>query len=269
MGILNEIARGGRTSALDVAKARTQGEDDRLSLQVSQQNLHLKSMEMQEFTNKQNIRERTAETMDASDIATVSGLKTASKDVFGIGNSELGMNLLREANLQQGRSDKADADYKKLLGKGLDLKSPEGKKFGDMFTLLNKMPPGESRTAMMEVLNNSIDQKQRKDESVATDKMSKTADDIATTSLGLNMEDIDNVDFNLLASTANSLLQGGKNIHQARSHISKYYEENKSFGFANRVELKSEWSTKVDILRDPTTGRSFYADGNTFVGWVD
>jgi len=34
MGLLDEIARGGRTSALDIAKAKTQGQRDYQELQM-------------------------------------------------------------------------------------------------------------------------------------------------------------------------------------------------------------------------------------------
>jgi len=255
----------GLEQGTDVIGAMAEGRKRR----ESQQNMQVKSLEMQEFADNQKIKRDSKDVMGQADLSTIEGTRSTSEEVFATGDKRLGMELLKSANLQQDRADRLTQANEKLKGKGFNLKSPEGKKFGDILTIIKSMPEGEARNNMLTVLNNSIAQKQQSDQSKATDKMSKTADDIASSSLGLNIDNVDSEHFNLLASTSNTLLQSGKNIHQSRSHITKYYEEDKEIWGKNKIGLKSEWKDKVDVLIDPKTGRSFYADGNTFVGWVD
>jgi len=268
MGILDEIARGGRTSALDIAKAGAQGQMDYMRLQGASQGLHMKALKMQAYNEQVSLKKRSRDILGDADLSTIEGTRKAASDAFEVGDVDLGLNLSKRADDERYRSKTLSAKIAKSR-KGLNLKSSEGKIYGDILTTIENLPDSPFRNNMLESFQTSLSQKQRYDEGKATDKLSKTADDIAKTSLGLDMEDIDNNDFNALASTANTLLQSNKNIHQARSHISKYFEENSEFGRNNRIELKSEWEGKVDILVDPNSGRSFYADGNDFVGWVD
>lgn len=81
MGILDQLASGGKTSALDVVKSRTRGQKDALTMQNTRQTLQLQALKMEEWMSNRESRriKNDFETAQASQGLDLIGIDTSIK----------------------------------------------------------------------------------------------------------------------------------------------------------------------------------------------
>lgn len=107
MSVLDQIAKGGRYSGLDIAQAGTQGASDAQALQM-------KAMKMQAFTEASEIKRKAREAMKNADLSTVESTRETAQKLIDAGDLETGIALDKEADNQEYRSQKLALDKRKL-----------------------------------------------------------------------------------------------------------------------------------------------------------
>ena len=114
MSILDEIARGGRTSGLDIAKAGVQGQKDALALQGMSQDMQLQAMKIQMYKTSSEIKKKARGVYQSSDLSSVQGTRETSQKLFAAGDVEGGLALEKDADAQEYQNQKLALDKRKL-----------------------------------------------------------------------------------------------------------------------------------------------------------
>ena len=88
MSLLDEIARGGRTTAMDAVKAKTQGQRD-------YQELQMQSLKMEDWLEKREQTRRLKASLKGTDFTTPTGAAEASGIASDIGDPDMAINLAK------------------------------------------------------------------------------------------------------------------------------------------------------------------------------
>lgn len=157
MSILDEIARGGRTSALDIAMSRSKGRKDALDINLSQQRLQMQAMEMgewmadrgmrrkismakqrkaEEYMETEDIKDRAKEVYATSDFTTVEGMRETARKLAEAGDVQGARELELGADKQDYQNQKLALDKRKLdlfeKSLGDKLKIQQMKNYGNV-----------------------------------------------------------------------------------------------------------------------------------------
>jgi len=100
MSILDQLAKG--QDWTKVVKSESQGQKDAMTLQGASQDLQIKAMKMQAYTEQKALMKRSRGIMMDADLSSIEGTRKASQDLFGVGNMELGFQLEADADAQEG-----------------------------------------------------------------------------------------------------------------------------------------------------------------------
>jgi hypothetical protein len=106
MGILDEIARGGRTSALDVVKAGTQGRMDIMNIQAAQQKMQMDALKTEEWLEERDRESRLRSSLEGAAFTTPEETREASQIALGLGEFETAMKMEELALKQVPKKDK-------------------------------------------------------------------------------------------------------------------------------------------------------------------
>jgi len=118
MSILDEIARGGRTSALDVAMAGTRGRTDALSIQNTQQALRIKTMEMNAYIEQRVRDKRLRASLTGADFSDYTASTEAAKRASEAGEYETAMKISEHALKQKPKKTDAFGPMQDVYVKG-------------------------------------------------------------------------------------------------------------------------------------------------------
>jgi len=164
MGILDEIARGGQTSALDVARAENQGRSE-------SQELQMQALKMEEWLTQRANKKRLNASLKGTDFTTPEGAAEASQFASDAENPEMAITLAKLSDSLKPKSRTSFGNMKpmyvgkKLIGYGQQdsdgkfhnvksLKDVNGKKGDGKVTKVGK-PSGEEITAGVNWVENS------------------------------------------------------------------------------------------------------------------
>jgi len=143
MGLLDEIARGGRTSALDIARAETQGQAD-------YQELQMQSLKMEDWLEKRAHKKRLRASLKGTDFTTVEGAAEASQFASEAEDPEMAITLAKLSDSLKPKSKKMFGNMKPIYSDGKHIgfaqKSDDGQ-LHNFKTLENIKGKGKDKPA--------------------------------------------------------------------------------------------------------------------------
>lgn len=101
MGILQEIARGGAWSGLEIAKAGVQGQRDAAQLQAMDQELQIKAMEMNDYLEKRGRERRLRSSLTGADFTDAESSAQAAQMASDVGGYETALAISKHALAQK------------------------------------------------------------------------------------------------------------------------------------------------------------------------
>lgn len=269
MSILDQIARGGRYSGLDVAKAKTQGRMDYLNIQAAQQKMQVDALKTEEWLETRDRESRLRSSLEGTGFATPEATRESSQIAMELGEYETAMNMEELALKQVPKKDKQYGNMKAiysgdvLIGYGQKDKDNKIHNFKTVKSLKGK-------DSLTKVTKPARPSKEQISTAVDWAKNSDAFGEEGITSFGFSNKDYQTLG-RTIASRAQKLIVDAKQLNQSiddETAMDLAAQEIEAMGSTIYEEDIFGRSLKKDISFDPGTSSVIqnYFNLNTEVG---
>lgn len=215
MSILDEIARGTRTTPLDVAQAKARGKKDYLAEQGIQQELKIQALKMEEWLEDRDREQRLRSSMEGHKFNTPEETRKASEAALQIGEFKTAMELEQLALKQIPKKDKKYGAMKEVTSNGKLIgyaQIDQDGKYHNFKTLKSITGKG----SLTKVTKPSRPSKEQIETAIDWAKNSDTFGEVGLGNLGFSNKDYKRLG-RTIASRAQKLIVDAKQLNQSIS----------------------------------------------------
>lgn len=217
MGILDQIARGGKYSGLDIAKAGVQGRRDRMDADAYTQKMQMMAMEMQDYVEGRDRKKRLRASLKGTDFGDYESTTEASRKALETGDYETSLTFSKHALSQKGKKTDTFGKMQDIYIGGEKIGIGQYDNEGRVVNLkTTKQLEGDG--GLEKPLKPSRASKGQKDEAVAYLKKSEAFGEVGPMDTGFSNKDYKELG-STIASRAQKIMVDAKQMRQSISYI--------------------------------------------------